>query len=172
MPIQNKICSKCRVEKPLSEFYPHKKHSLGVSSACKECTRRYAKESYYARPNKKISGYKYRKSLRGAETRKRYVQTAEYKFNRWRYWIKSEYNLTPEQYDKLLQAQGDACQICGKPETACNQYGLMRLAIDHDHTTGKIRGLLCQKCNQAIGLTGENVEILKQIIKYLGQYEK
>ncbi len=168
MSIQNKICSKCKKRKILSEFYKHKGHKFGVSSACKKCIRQRNKEDYYTSPRIKIANKKYCNSPRGKKTRQYYRQTDGYKFNRWKYWLRDKYGLTPEQYNQMALDQHGLCIICKQPETASNQYGLMRLAVDHNHETGKICGLLCQRCNSAIGLLREDAEILKRAIKYLG----
>lgn len=69
------------------------------------------------------------------------------------------YNLTREGFDDLHQRANGACQICGT-ETA-------RLAIDHDHRTGEVRGLLCTSCNTGIGLLGDDVGRLHKAIEYL-----
>jgi hypothetical protein len=74
-----------------------------------------------------------------------------------------KYGLTPEDYDALVAAQNGCCAICGigKEHT---RYGLV---IDHCHTTGKIRGLLCDNCNRGIGLFKDNTISLKSAINYL-----
>lgn len=61
-----------------------------------------------------------------------------------RLWVL--YRLIPEEYDKILKYQGGVCACCGKPPKA------KRLAVDHDHKTGRIRGLLCWPCNHALGI--------------------
>jgi hypothetical protein len=60
--------------------------------------------------------------------------------------LKRRFGLTVEVYDALLAAQDGVCAICKQP-----QPGGHRLAVDHDHTTGQLRGLLCSKCNRALG---------------------
>lgn len=77
--------------------------------------------------------------------------------------ILSTYGLTPEQYQAMLQSQGGRCKICGRTEKT-------RLAVDHCHKTGKVRGLLCTKCNSALGLFGDNVAIFQSAINYLNDY--
>jgi len=68
-----------------------------------------------------------------------------------------------EEYDKILNEQKSVCAICKrKPK--------QRLSIDHNHKNGKVRGLLCYKCNAAIGMTNEDITILKSIIKYLRKH--
>jgi len=66
--------------------------------------------------------------------------------------------------------QKNLCAICGLPETDYQQYGVKNLAIDHNHRTKKVRGLLCSKCNRALGLLNvDNLGILnlQMAIKYL-----
>jgi hypothetical protein len=72
------------------------------------------------------------------------------------------YGINPAQFDLLMQKQGGCCAICG----GVNSSG-MRLAIDHDHKTNKVRGLLCNNCNRALGKFDDDVERLRAAIKYL-----
>jgi hypothetical protein len=95
----------------------------------------------------------------------------------WVRHIEDAYGITAEAHQKLFDEQGGVCRICRKPETATHQSGtLRRLAVDHDHSCcpgkkscGKcVRGLLCARCNSAIGLFDESREILLAAIEYLG----
>jgi len=79
-----------------------------------------------------------------------------------------QYGLTLEQYQKMETDQNGLCAICGKPPTK----GRKRLSVDHNHTTGKVRQLLCGRCNTAIGMTDESVEILHKIIDYLKRHNQ
>ncbi len=79
------------------------------------------------------------------------------------------YGITPDEYASMLDAQGGVCAICGKTEPGAHgrtgkQFSL---SVDHCHSTGKVRGLLCQKCNRAVGLLGDDPAILKIAIEYL-----
>lgn len=69
----------------------------------------------------------------------------------------------------MFEKQNGVCAICKKPETAKKQSGngIKRLSVDHDHTTGAIRGLLCMYCNTALGKFKDDIEILKSAIVYL-----
>lgn len=60
-----------------------------------------------------------------------------------------QYGLSPEMYDEMLAAQGGTCALCHTPERAVTRIGgrIRNLNVDHDHRTGKVRGLLCVKCN-------------------------
>jgi hypothetical protein len=72
------------------------------------------------------------------------------------------------EYENMLNRQQNKCAICGKEETAKHGNGkIKRLSIDHDANTGKIRGLLCGKCNPAIGLLKHDIRILQSAIDYL-----
>lgn len=64
--------------------------------------------------------------------------------------LKSKYGLTPEQYDEMLTAQENVCAICKNPESQVLNGSISRLSVDHDHDTGKVRGLLCIKCNRSL----------------------
>jgi hypothetical protein len=63
------------------------------------------------------------------------------------YMLRHKYDMTPEQYDSLLASQGGNCAICGDPPKVGQNK---RLHVDHDHATGKVRGLLCMHCNHSI----------------------
>jgi len=79
-----------------------------------------------------------------------------------------QYGLTLEQYEGMLEFQEHKCKICREEESAVDKTGtIRRLAIDHDHDTGQIRGLLCSKCNIALGGFRDNVESPKRAILYL-----
>jgi len=74
-------------------------------------------------------------------------------------WI--QYRLTEEDYESILRHQGGVCAGCGKPPYSC------RLAVDHDHKTGRIRGLLCWLCNRAIGILRDNAKAATRLGEYL-----
>lgn len=80
-----------------------------------------------------------------------------YRWNR----IKRIYNISKEQYYKMLEDQDSKCLICGADLFEKNCH------IDHNHKNGKVRGLLCSRCNQAIGLLNEDMEILKKAYEYI-----
>ena len=82
------------------------------------------------------------------------------------------YGITLSQYVGLLSLQKGFCAICGEPEKTERNGKLKRLAVDHCHETGIIRGLLCQKCNTAIGSLDHNIEILNKAIEYLENYDE
>lgn len=77
--------------------------------------------------------------------------------------LKRTYGITLEEYNALHSKQDGRCKICNQPETARNRS----LAVDHDHKTGKVRGLLCGKCNMALGKFQDDERILASAIAYL-----
>jgi Recombination endonuclease VII len=79
-----------------------------------------------------------------------------------------KYGLTRESHATLLLKQGSVCAICENPETALGNTGKTKpLAVDHDHDSGLVRGLLCQSCNIAIGLMNHSIERLSSAARYL-----
>lgn len=73
------------------------------------------------------------------------------------------YGLTLEQFDAILTSQGNTCAICQSPDPR----HVTGWRVDHNHTTGKVRGILCNHCNVAIGQVGENADTLFKIAVYL-----
>ncbi len=73
------------------------------------------------------------------------------------------YGISEKEYQKLFKQQKGVCKICKRRDSR-------RLGVDHSHKTGKIRGLLCQKCNAGLGMFLDSVRTLKSAIKYLGGY--
>ncbi|KKM75774.1 hypothetical protein LCGC14_1386860 [marine sediment metagenome] len=71
----------------------------------------------------------------------------------------------------MFEGQNGLCAICGKPETHRNYYGPVRLSVDHDHKTGKVRSLLCNNCNVALGLIKEDVGIAMKLLHYLVEHK-
>lgn len=76
------------------------------------------------------------------------------------------YGMTPEEFAAMLKAQDGRCAVCGvtKPNGAKRQR---RMFVDHDHETGKVRGLLCHGCNSARGLVRENPAVLRELARYI-----
>lgn len=79
------------------------------------------------------------------------------------YDLKSKFGMSLTEYNDLRQAQSYTCKICGTKETDLDE----NLAVDHCHTTGKIRGLLCHCCNRGLGLLKDNTTVLQKAIDYL-----
>jgi hypothetical protein len=85
-------------------------------------------------------------------------------------WTLRKYGLTHETYEAKHAAQGGVCAICGKPEASRREGRLKRLAVDHSRATGRVRDLLCCRCNQAIGLLREDPAIMRQAAAYIERH--
>lgn len=78
-----------------------------------------------------------------------------------------KYNLKPGDYEKMVVNQGGLCGICKSDDPSGGNPRVKRFAIDHDHLTNIKRGLLCNRCNRALGMFQDNVELLKKAIVWL-----
>ena len=81
------------------------------------------------------------------------------------YKLKSNYGMTLEQYNDLFNKQKGLCLGCYKHQSQLKR----RLNVDHDHKTGRIRGLLCDLCNKVLGSVYDNPETLRRLAEYLGK---
>jgi len=98
-----------------------------------------------------------------AYSKERYTSEQSYAYS-----LRRKYNISVEDYDNLYNSQSGRCAICGKHQAELNK----RLSVDHNHDTGDIRGLLCLSCNVAIGLFGDNIQIVEEVLAYLNRFEK
>lgn len=161
------ICRRCKKEFPFTAeyFYRDKYRKYGLDYTCKFCRRLGAKKRYEANPEKwKKYNSKYRKN--------NLEKTNQYK----REWVrrnpdreksaqlKYTYGITLKEYEELLEEQKGVCAIC---HNICSTG--KNLCVDHKHSIGNIRGLLCDKCNRGLGAFDDNVELLKAAIKYLNK---
>lgn len=142
-----KRCRDCKIEKDSAQFVKNKVCKDGIDTLCKECNRKRVKQWRKSNPDKRKL------------QRKREARCTKNKD------LKRLYGITIEQYEEMLEAQGHVCAICKNPEVFDRL-----LSVDHCHTTGKIRGLLCCRCNSGIGWLQDSIENLKQAIKYLTGY--
>ncbi len=148
-----KKCTKCESEWPadLDHYYKDQSKKDNLSSSCKRCQQEHHK-------NLPVSDAK-------RESKRRYKQTVKGKFAYWKHHIKAAYGMTPEDYYAMFDKQKGSCGICKK------EVNGKRMCIDHDHVTGKIRELICDRCNKAIGLCEDNRELLRRMISYIGRHE-
>lgn len=153
-----KKCAKCNNSKSLDDFPADKRTKSGRQSWCRKCQNDFRTDKYNSDP-------KYRRAT----------------LDRAKKWYKNNsvvtkngdlirtFGITLAQYDELLTKQYGLCAICDKPETILDKRSgkLKSLAVDHDHITGKIRGLLCSQCNRSLGGFQDSPEILRSAIEYL-----
>jgi hypothetical protein len=83
--------------------------------------------------------------------------------------FKRTYGITVTEYNEILLSQQGVCAICSKPETSIDHRTkqIRNLAVDHCHSSGKVRGLLCSRCNVAMGQLKDDITVLQSAISYL-----
>ncbi len=81
--------------------------------------------------------------------------------------LKTTFGITLKEFNVILGSQGGLCAMCRKPETHMKYGRVCALSVDHDHETGKIRGLLCNSCNRGLGFLKDNPETLASGVEYL-----
>lgn len=154
-----KECTKCKQNKSLTEFYKRKASKDGLNHWCKECHVQNNLKWTDDNPDKvkvKKKDYYYKHPDR--------VHNKE---------LKHKFNITKEDYDKMLLQQNNKCAICNREEMTKGRSGKIRkLSVDHCHDSNKVRGLLCGKCNTALGLFEDDTNVLKQAIDYLSKSNK
>lgn len=140
---EGKTCRKCGKEKPRTEFAIARqgKHGPILKRICKPCAS--AQQSAWAQ------------------------QTADGVSNNRRLKIKSAYGLTTKQYARLLESQGGLCAVCRQEETWESGGRLMTMPVDHCHSTGRIRGVVCNRCNRSMGLLRDDPSCIRRAIDYL-----
>jgi len=124
---------------------------------------------YYAANTEKVKARarRYRienlEKVKAAQAQRRAANPEKVKVLARKYALKSAYGITPEQFMTLLEAQGGGCAICATKTPGGNGT----FHVDHDHSTDKLRGLLCNHCNRGIGCFKDNPESLIMASAYL-----
>lgn len=160
---EGRLCSACGERKPPEAFRRNVKTTDRRMWRCRECLKK-AHRSWVERNREHV-----RDMGRGNMRKSRADNPSRTKEALRRYRLKRDYGLTPEQYLALIESHDRKCAVCKRAvvpvpapvraEGAC---------IDHDHKTGRIRGILCHACNRAIGMLRDDVNILKSAVAYLG----
>ena len=114
-------------------------------------------------PNKYVTGHHVEQAEKRGKKRITTPDTAYTEKLKWAR-ILSKYGITKDEYNSMLTEQGGVCAICRKENTRKYNTGLI---VDHCHKTGKIRGLLCHKCNVSIGLLEESPDLFRKAIRYI-----
>lgn len=184
-PNIKKKCNKCGVIYPATLDYFHKdvNSKNGLHHQCKKCRNKKGREKRKneSKKDKEKRAIKqkeyYKKNKEKILTHhKKWQKNNLHKIKEWRkknfdkcrnYRLKTSHKITLKQYNEIFKNQKGKCAICGKKEIHKNQYGIISLSVDHDHKTGKIRGLLCIKCNYMLGYGCDNPLILIKGSKYL-----
>jgi len=148
---QSKKCRKCGLMKSRAEFTvrqsgPRIGHLAGYCKACAVITNRLTKER----------------------------DPSIYRRCEWPSKLKRLYGITVDDYNRILAEQDGACALCGSttPENGSRKYKRIVRSVfdvDHNHKTGKVRGLLCTRCNRLVGLANDDPNTAKRLVKYLAK---
>jgi hypothetical protein len=128
----NKVCPRCKLEKPKEAFGTHCTNKDGLRSHCRKC------RTEMERPG----------------------------------GIRRHHGISLEDYDMMFAKQKGLCACCGKPETSKKRKDRCSLSIDHDHKTGKVRQLLCHRCNVVLGLVYENPTLCELLRSYILKHKE
>jgi hypothetical protein len=146
---------------------PHKDRPIQARGLCGSCYGKWlklVKPDYAERQREKHRRWveQYPEKMKAAQERLK-TNGKRVKIQR-RCDLKRAYRLTEPVFNAMLAEQGGVCKICGRPETC---KGKNHLSIDHCHTTGDVRGLLCNQCNRGIGWFRDNPQQLRAAAEYL-----
>jgi hypothetical protein len=156
-----KRCKHCGETKSLDEFYGDPKARDGRRPECKACNLAGRARKYAANPQPyidRVKKWQQENPERLNENRREYRRRPARQSADRAGYLKRKYGMTIADYERMFEAQGRVCAICGEERT---------LHVDHDHVTGSIRGLLCFRCNQAIGSLQEDHDIFQKAADYL-----
>lgn len=139
-----RLCVKCNQLKSESEYHVYRRDKDGLRKWCKACDKIYKSSEHYK---------KWRDNWRKTPKRVRWHLN-------WK--CKTRYGITADEFDALSKTQGGRCAICNREA---------KLVIDHNHDSGKVRGLLCNQCNVGIAQFKENPQFMVEEIDYLTTWE-
>lgn len=134
-----KECTECGTVKILTAFQKNKRIKSGYGSKCKDCVNKYKREYLSSNPEKKTKG------LRNAATL-------------------SKYGISKSTYYEIMNQAGDTCPTCKNKFTVEKRRCK---CLDHCHNTGKIRGVICNMCNTALGRVEDNTDTLTNLINWI-----
>ena len=143
-----KICTGCGKNLPISAYPRKSKAKTGLTPSCRECISEKGRSYRRLHPEYQKQYDQKRKSYRSAKR------------------IQDLYGLTSEEFKKILIWQGEQCAICWTKHPGDKNWN-----VDHDHKTGKVRGLLCRKCNLMLGFAKDSANLLSRGIQYLQKKE-
>lgn len=151
--IDGRVCTRCGERKSWSEFHAHPLGINGKQSRCKVCTNALRREHRANHPEQKRAAdrrrYQRRKASRGKLASD----------------LMRLYGLSLGEYDAMWQRQGGLCALCLRAPTG--RRNASSLHVDHDHVTGRVRGLLCQHCNNGLGRFRDDPALLRRAAAYV-----
>ena len=163
-------CSKCGEFKPLSSYYRAGANARdGLRGDCIPCNLAAKAERHRSNPEparRRTRKWRLDNLERATANQQAFVASGGKRIADRKSYLKRKYGLTLEQYDAMLEAQGGGCFICGRPPRDD-----ISLHLDHDHSTGKVRGILCFCCNNALADLREDSQLLQKAVTYLAAHD-
>lgn len=145
--MEQKQCTVCEEFKVFDAFPKGKQRkdgSYALRPVCKSCTVKHNLDVYHNKGGKeKQKKRSFKNNLK-------------------------KYGISPEEYQRMLDSQGGVCKICSSDKVSRSR-DTYNLFVDHDHETGKVRGLLCHHCNAGLGYFKDNLNYLNNAIEYLNE---
>lgn len=161
--METKKCTYCKETKPLSEYYPVANGVKGVRPRCKVCMLTLERTKYSSDEEFRIAKLKSQANwLRDPDNLKEHRKRAR----RWH--LKASYGMGLDDYDKMVDQQNGRCAVC--EELPTDRKARSSLVVDHCHNTGKVRGLLCDLCNTAIGKMRDDADLVLKAARYLQRH--
>ena len=163
-----KRCRICNETKSFDAFYRMKEIRDGYRNECKACNlaaraAKYASDAdMQTRARSRAKQWRIDNRERFEATRKAYVASGRYSASSRRSHLKRTFGMTQDGYEARLREQGGGCAVCGRPPKPGKS-----LHVDHDHETGRVRGLLCFKCNAALGQLDDDLERIEAALIYV-----
>lgn len=179
-----KVCTHCQQEKPVSDFATNQRYKDGYYAYCDECVSTVSKEIYAKNREKRLAQMKAWKAanpekVRAAnqrwnaangDLRRQLDRERGVKYPRratFYHW-KRYFGLTPEAHAALIAAQDGKCRVCGVAFEPGR--GEKSAHVDHDHKSGKVRGIICRECNLGIGHFRDDLALLEKAVVYLRSF--
>jgi hypothetical protein len=143
--MMRKTCRICGVEKDVTDFYKKARYVLYTNSP--------AGFSHDCIPCDR------------EKARKKRIENPDYQRA---FDLRGKFGISIAEYDSMLAAQGERCGICQRHQSELSR----RLAVDHNHSTGRVRGLLCNACNTSLGKLREDPEIINKMLEYISKHSE
>ncbi len=143
--ICSKVCSSCRCDLPLSDYNSQKSSRDDLQSVCKSCAKSHRQKKLAENPDHYYGLH-----------------------------LKKTYGMSLEEFHEMEKSQNYKCKICGTTDPGTYKgKGVLRnhFAVDHDHDTGKVRGLLCRGCNIGIGMLDDDLKRIEAAAVYLRKHK-
>ena len=160
-----KRCRECNELKPIDDFYRAAGSRDGHRNECKQCNLTRRKRWYERNAAKdidRVQAWRDENQERYADYQRRYKGRPGYAAELREGHLRRKYGMTQAQYELRLREQGGGCAVCGRAPKPGKS-----LHIDHDHETGHVRGLLCFKCNAALGQLDDDLERIERALTYV-----